>query len=138
MWGAGLELNFQGGDLDKEVISGRIKSLNRGVARGKVNSRYEGTGRSLIGFAYLIQRPLAQYTDFSKGVCPFHMGDYFKIKLFYWGVEVGHLESSTRFPRARHIWGCWRAGGEGELRGRGWRGLCVWRVDWIQRVQTEL
>ena len=88
MWGAGLELNFQGGDLDKEVISGRIKSLNRGVARGKVNSRYEGTGRSLIGFAYLIQRPLAQYTDFSKGVCPFHMGDYFKIKLFYWGVEV--------------------------------------------------
>lgn len=44
----GPELNFQGGDSDKDVISGRMKFLNQDVARGKVSSRYGRTGRSLI------------------------------------------------------------------------------------------
>lgn len=42
-----LKLNFQGGDLDKDLISGRIKSLNQDIVREKVNSRYGRTGSSL-------------------------------------------------------------------------------------------
>ena len=46
------------GGQGKEVISGKIKLLNPGVARGTVKSPCGRTGRGLVCFVYLTPSPL--------------------------------------------------------------------------------